>query len=207
MGKKPFQAHPVLANSIKSIHVVMLEHQSKHDELLYNFRASNRGALCRPPSILTWVQSVKQLRDQGLSIDLQSIVKKFNVGTPKQRQLVGQKAIAVRNLLEAMPPKALEVIETHVQKMGWDRSVFSDDALGSRKILPNFVHRNHNLGGSWAKWGKMSEESTLLLLRHVTTVYEGEHEKARRKLTKAELEDKSEEAAFVLNIGLTAQSD
>ena len=58
--------------------------------------------------------------------------------------------------------------------------------------------------------GKVGQDvagTTLLLFKHVTTVFEQEPAGARRKLTKGEPEEKAEEAAFVVNLGLLAQQE
>lgn len=53
----------------------------------------------------------------------------------------------------------------------------------------------------------MSDEATLLLFRHVIALFESSPPGARRTFTKDELESKAEEAAFIINAGMLAQSE
>ena len=202
----PDQVHPQLLASMATVNTQILTHSSKEQELIYNFKSSSRGSLRRAPSSMEWVQSVRLIRGRGSWVDLTSCMKKFNTGLSKNLQLTGAKAVAVRNLLDGIPTKALEIIENHVQLYGWPKSCFTDDCLSSKKLLPGYQFR-HQAGQVWQRLGRMTEESCELLFKHVTKAYEESPEGARKSLTKLELEEKAEEAAFVLCAGGLAQSE
>ena len=75
-------------------------------------------------------------------------------------------------------------------------AAFSDEALSSRKILPGYG------GGSGQKWlarGKTSKESMSLMVRDANP-------ETRRKLYKSEVEEKAEQAAFVIQMALETQT-
>ena len=42
-----------------------LQHASKQDELLHNFRISTRGSIRKAPHVMTWVTSIKKLSAYG----------------------------------------------------------------------------------------------------------------------------------------------
>lgn len=179
---------------------------SKRDEVLVNFRASCRGALRRAPTILIWVQTLRHLRETTGDADCAAIIKRFNMENPKQAQLTGQKASAVKALLESYPAEALQLVEDHVMQMGWPGCCFSDDALSSKKLLPGF---NFRLGtqGPWPKLGKVSASACCLAVRHTISKFMALPQSQRHKVTKSELEHTAQSATFVDSVSLLLLSE
>ena len=69
------------------------------------------------------------------------MIGRFNQTVAKAQQLLGNKAIAVRNLLFHLPPDVFSFLHSHVAQHGWEQCALSDDNLASKKILPNFVFK------------------------------------------------------------------
>ena len=205
MSGRLCQEFPELNVSLLWVHVQMVEVPSKRDEVLANFRASCRGSLRRAPTVMVWVQTLRNLAKRG-DYDTQQLIKRFNSENPKSCQLVGQKATAVKNLLENFPSQALAEVEQHIQKHSWALGCFSDDALSSKKLLPGF---NHRLGsaGHWPNLGKITEKSCLMVIQHVVRRFASTPAAARHKITRAELEICAAQAAFVHNLGQLAISE
>jgi len=126
--------HPELLKSIQIIYAYRLLFVSKKDEILDNFKRSIRGSIRRPPNIMTWVVVLTNLKKHGE--DAASVVRQHNAQNARLGQLVGAKAQAVKNILDSLPSEALAVVVSHVQRLGWDDCVFSDDSLSSKKYLP-----------------------------------------------------------------------
>ncbi|CAJ1418011.1 unnamed protein product [Effrenium voratum] len=196
------EVNPLLAASVKSIYVQCVSHSSKRDEILHNFRMSVQGSLRKGPSVVCWVQSLQNLVKAGES-DIESVIRKHNSDNPKHGQLLGAKAVAVRT---SMPSTALQAVISHVQSLGWAQCCFSDDCLGSKKLLPNFQFRSQ-ASQKWNKWLKTTEASSVLCLQHAVASFTLRPEVARRKWSKAELETMAEQAAFVTAIAREAQNE
>ena len=199
------QAHPILAASVTSIHVHHVQAQSKVQEILHNFTTSTRGELRQRPTIMIWVGALQSLRQLGES-DSQGIIKRFNEGVPPNAQLLGQKATAVKNLLDVFPEPALAMVRDHVQTHGWANCAFHDDGLSTKKLLPGWKFRPGK-AGSWPEWSKVTPQSCLLTIQHAIATFLKTDEDKRRKFTKSDLEKLAEQTAFVCGIADTAQRE
>ena len=63
-------------------------------------------------------------------------VKDHNAASSKAGQLVGAKAQAVKNILNALPQNVKQLIVTHTVEVGFEATPWQDDCLGSKKWLP-----------------------------------------------------------------------
>ena len=182
----------------------ILKLSSKRAQALHALKVGIRGSIRKAPSITDWVQTLAKLRACG-DTDIAAIIRAHNQAVPKSAQLLAGKATAVKNLLDSTPPEVLHCILEHVNRYGWQGSCFSDEALSSRKILPGYVFR----GGSGQKWlarGKTSKESMSLMVRALTHAWDNANPETRRKLYKSEVEEKAEQAAFVIQMALETQT-
>lgn len=191
--------HPTLLDSCSQIYVHCVAMATKREELLENFKRSTRGSIRKPPNVMTWVLGLQQLRANGDS-DIATIVKHHNANSSKAGQLAGAKAQAVKNLLEQLPNMALNVLSEHVQSLGWDNCAFSDDCLSSKKYLPG--HQFRRGIGLWIARGKVTKESCELTLRHIIAVHESTSPAMRKKVDRATIEEKAEEATLAWHMGL-----
>ncbi|CAJ1447674.1 unnamed protein product [Effrenium voratum] len=186
-----------LKASCQAIYVHHIKHVSLQDEVFYNFRVSLRGAIRRPPNLLTWVGTLSQLKQKGYE-DSAAVISRFNSGVAKNFQLVGSKATAIGNLMTLFPADLLALLQNHVSKYGWDSCVLSDDNLSTKKILPNFVHKSPHK--SWKKFAAMSVTSTTLTFRRLMRDFGKASPHGRRKADKATVEGLAEMAALVVNL-------
>lgn len=154
---------------------------------------------------MIWVGALQSLRHLGES-DSQAIIKRFNQDVPKDCQLLGQKATAVKNLLDVFPEKALTMVRDHVQAQGWANCAFHDDGLSTKKLLPGWRFRP-NVSGSWPEWSKVTAQSCMLTIQHAIATFLKTDEEKRKKFTKADLEKLAEQTAFVCGIAETAQRE
>ena len=188
-----------------SIHVHHVQAQSKVQEVLHNFTTSTRGELRQRPTIMIWVGALQSLRQLGES-DAQSVIKRFNSDVPKDSQLLGQKATAVKNLLDVFPEKALAMVREHVQAHGWANCAFHDEGLSTKKLLPGWKFRP-NVGGSWPDWSKVTPQSCMLTIQHAIATFLKTDEEKRKKFTKSDSEKLAEQSAFVCGIAEAAQRE
>ena len=166
-----------------------------------NFKISIKGSLRKAPGIMCWVSAVQNLMVfGGGKVDVQALIKKFNLQNHSAFQLLGAKAQAVRALLEDFPEAALQRLQSHVQALGWQGCAFTDDALSSKKVLPGHTFRNVTGSKSWTGWGKVTEESATLAIHHAVNKFLATSTEARRKFTRNDLEQFSQQAAFVVNL-------
>ena len=170
-----------------------------------NFKISIKGSLRKAPSIMCWVSAVQNLMVYGGGkVDVPALIKKFNAQSSSAFQLIGAKAQAVRALLEDFPDAALEHLQSHVQAVGWQSCAFTDDALSSKKLLPGHTFRLVSGSKVWTALGKVTEESATLAIEHAVNKFLNTCADARRKFTRNDLEQFSQQAAFVVNMKCSA---
>ena len=92
-----------------------------------------------------------KLRNQSNNLkpdmnDLKLKVRKFNMEASSTSKLEGQKAQSVKNVIEALPPPALESLQDQVNSLGWDSCAWTDELLANRKMLPGFLSESLLLG-------------------------------------------------------------
>lgn len=66
-------------------------------------------------------------------------VKDHNSSVSKAGQLIGSKAQAVKNILNAVPTAVRKLIVDYTVEVGYEATPWSDDCLGSKKWLPGFA--------------------------------------------------------------------
>ena len=175
---------------------------SKKDELFGNFKRSVRGSIRKAPNALTWAFSLDKLhRDHGLG-DPQAIIKNWNEESSKASHLIGGKAQSVKNVL-SLPKDAKVELFNSVQTLGWDTSPWTDDVLGSKKILPGFAPRGASK--HWNDRTRTTPSSCVHMIKHITAEYEASPNSRKRKLTKTEAEDVAIWAAFVEHVAKETQ--
>ena len=65
-----------------------------------NFKLSHRGAIRRPPSIVTWIYSLNELAARYKISDTGAVVRMWNSMVARANQLTGGKAQSVNNVME-----------------------------------------------------------------------------------------------------------
>ena len=188
------QALPKLYNTARAVYGYHVRALTKRDEMRLMFKKSTRGAIRQAPSVITWVQTLTNMKEWGVP-DSTGLIKEWNRCAAKSDQLVGGKSMAVQLVMEKMPTSILETVHNHVSRYGWTNCMFNDDTLSTKKIYPGFTFKHHKSG--WGSRLAVTERS----MGHTITFHLAEWELKplvlRRKLSKKEIEDNSEIAALV----------
>ena len=132
------EAFATLVDSLREVRVQVYVLGSRTEELLHNFQMGVRGAIRKAPSVWTWVSSLLSLGATA-DADMTAVIKSFNEFAPTSEKLTGGKASAVRMILQRLPQRSIVKIDWHVQMHDWSRCCFSDDALSSKKMTPDFI--------------------------------------------------------------------
>ena len=67
-------------------------------------------------------------------------MRDHNSGCSRAGQLLGSKAQAVKNVLNNVPRRVLEMITNYSVEVGFEATPWSDDCLGSKKWLTGYQH-------------------------------------------------------------------
>ena len=111
---------------------------SRRDKLFYNFTLASRGSIRRAPHVLAWVEALTKLKE-----DPSVIVRKWNAMASTTQQLRGNKAMAVKTVIERMPSSVLSLLLQHVGSCGdYESSALSDGILSTKRIYPGFLFRS-----------------------------------------------------------------
>ena len=119
--------HPQLFASVLRVHVSHLAKSTKRLEALANMKLSSRGAIRRPPNVISVVVMCQNLAKLGDS-DAAGFIREWNSQAAKHVQILGGKAVALRLLLEQCSASVLDTILTHVSSHGWDSCCWSEES-------------------------------------------------------------------------------
>jgi len=106
----------VLAESVTQIHVKHIRLPSKRDELFYTMKVAARGSIRRAPNALSWVEALHKMSRHA---DPGDVIRGWNSQSGSSDQIKGNKAQAVKNVLE-MDPQIRGVLLSTVSEMGWE---------------------------------------------------------------------------------------
>eukprot|EP00973_Karenia_brevis_P045317 6277095-Karenia_brevis.AAC.1 len=111
----------------------------------------------KAPTVLAWSKTLADLRKRNCSLLPSSAVSKWNSNVPKSNKIIGNKAVAVSNVM-ALPAEANKTIMTIAHTRGSDK-VFSDDNLSSKKLRVGYNFKGGRSAKSkWSKYGLVNEE-------------------------------------------------
>jgi hypothetical protein len=133
--------------------------------------------------VLTWIQALLKSQEDGLSV-----MRDWNRVASENGELVGHKALAVKQLLETFPRKGLDLLLKHVSEYGWEASAFTEDALGSKKLLPNQSFRTTG-GKEWSRRARTCNESCVMAVEYMIKKFEATPQRLRVKPPKGAWED------------------
>ncbi|CAK0808477.1 unnamed protein product [Prorocentrum cordatum] len=201
--------HLKLYESILAIYVHSMKVNSKEEEALLNMKLSCRGSIRRANNIVEVVFMLQNLSNRYGMSDSAGFVRRWNNMSSKQFQITGKRAVALKQLLEVAPKKALDSILAHVGNLGWQQCVWSEEVLSNKKIYPKF-----NFPCKSKKWiprVRTTDESLCLMIERVQNLHEAQNQMLRVKMTPHVAEMIAESAAAVLaiaqEISLTAPID
>ena len=196
--------HPSLYESIRNIEVVNLRFATKRDEIFGNFILSHRGEIRKPPSILTWVFSLKKLRDEYSDSDAGAVIRQWNSKVTRAGQLQGGKAQGVKNVLELMPEEAWLVVLADESRHGRENSPYTDELMASKKIYPG-SHFKAAHCKAWTSRMTITRQSVLVFVKRVSAEWEKTPQFLRRRYVKGVGEEIAMKAAVVVNMAKEVQ--
>jgi len=153
---------------------------------LHNAALSRKGAMVKSHDVATWVAKLQLLKNHGLTPA--QVIATWNQQTTKESQLVGQKKVALLNLLEA-PSEVIQLLIAHCSEFS-DKSAFAEECFASKQILPGYVPRSGSK--SWNKRLTCTSESLALMMRYVDASHRRKLADTRAKLSKESMSEASQ---------------
>ena len=176
-------------------------HSDIQSELFSTAMMSNSGALRKPWHLFDWVSAMQALAEADGSaapVAAGPILKAWNTKVPRTYQVAGNKAVALKNLLELMPTAALSKMAATISEFGWENVVWSEDSLASKRLYAPSVFKNKACPTS--RRGTVTSESTVLWARTTAHLCQTTWGK-KGKMDKTSLEGLAEMAAWVHRLG------
>ena len=131
------------------------------------------------------------------SVDVGLFQRTWNKQSAREHQIIGRKASALKNIFD-LGPEIVDSILGHVNLLGWQDAVWSDDNLASKKICPRYQFPSKSK--IWTTRVRTSEESMLIMIKRVNNVHERLPQYMRKKMELSKLEEMAERAAAVINL-------
>lgn len=191
------QVFPTLFWQIREIRCLFFDQVLPRDALFHNFKLAGRGSIRKPPNLVDWVHSLRQLEKRAGDRDTQSIIKTWNGQCTQALQIVGRKAQALKNLWENFPEKALDILTDMVSTFGWEESGWTEEGLASKRILPGYVFRC-TTSKSWTARQTVTKESCVLMLERIQR--QMSRGSLQGKLVEKKLAERAQQAAVVDSI-------
>ena len=184
-----------LCSSIGCIYVHAINVSSLSTWIIDNATFASRGATRKPWNIVQWMDILLGFKTHNKG-GVENIIKAWNEKCVKSQQLVGAKRMALTHLL-GFPRAVQTTIWETVSIAGWTKCPYTEDLLGSKKIIPG--SKRSQGPKSWQPLTLITEESLLLFVRHVKLMTGG-HGAAARRICKADMEDLSTKIAIGYNL-------
>ena len=125
--------HPVLWESVCVIYLHMFEPNSQLAAAMSNMKISSRGDVRRSNNIIEICVMIKEMG----SVDVGLFQRTWNKQSAREHQIIGRKASALNNIFD-LGPEIVDSILGHVNLLGWQDAVWSDDNLAGKKIYPRY---------------------------------------------------------------------
>ena len=95
------------------------------------------------------------------------LVKAWNETCPKSDRIVGGKATSIKHML-TLPNRVRDAIFHLCSLWGFAGTLFADDNLGHKKLAvgASFKTQWTPSNSPWATWGRVTEESLMLFVKH-----------------------------------------
>ncbi|CAE7660330.1 unnamed protein product, partial [Symbiodinium sp. CCMP2456] len=148
--------YPMFWDSVLRIRVHHVKTQSRMSEALTNMKMSCKGSVRKATNTVQCVVMLKSLMTVGVS-DPMAFVKQWNAMSARSFHISGKRQVTLKLLLEIAPKDILH----HVQSLGWENSVWSDDNLSTKKLYPKFLQFAARCK-AWQQRLRTSEESMAL---------------------------------------------
>ncbi len=151
---------------------------------LENAKLSNRGSICKPHDVITWLGKLHNLSSKGFSAP--EILKKWNSSCATWQQIQGQKRTALMNLLK-LPQKVISLLLSHVSTLGQDGSAFAEDAWQNKKLTLGYVPRAA-IPKIWQQRMTVTEAGLIVAVQFITEAQKMKPEECRGKWDRSALE-------------------
>ena len=125
---------PGLVRTADLMHAYILEQPSAKEASFINLEMTYRSSIRKVPNVVHWYRLLKRLQGKGYA-HYGSIVGEWNTQASDASKLKGQKAVAVKVMMEDMPAMVVEEVEKHTAEFSWDGCCLNDFRLTSKKIL------------------------------------------------------------------------
>ena len=194
-GLDMLKAHPTLFDSFRAIYVHPYSIDSKLDEAMLNTKLSDRGSIRKATNIIQTVILIQNVNKYG-NVDIGAFTRKWDSQTGRSSQIIGKRAASLKLLLETAPRDTLLKILSHVGRLGFENSCWTDDNLSFKKMYP--LHQFPTKHKKWVSRIRTSEKSFDVMITRVHAVFEASPLYMRRKLDSATLEAMAERSACLL---------
>ena len=197
---------PTLYASVFNIKCAYQLHPDTESRIFAAFKASSRGSIRKPPSIISWMVMLKKLQLSSAvsaATPTAGVVQRWNKTASRREQITGAKAQALKNCLELMSESDSEKLIKCISICGWEHGPATEEALASKKIFPGHCSRMVSSKAWTARQTITQESSSLMWTKHIST-HLSMPAIARVKASKKILEAEAEEAAVVWHFGQEA---
>ena len=192
--------HPIFHSSACALYAHQMVMASKVDEGCFNMAFNVMSSVRKPPNVLVHLHVVQKLQMQHGLVHYSSFVKSWNAKVIRSFCIVGKKAMVLKLLMEHCPHAVQALIVKHCAKLGWVGSVWSEDALATKKLYPG--HQFPAKNKLWLVRLKTTEQSTLIAIQRLQVKHEQSPSFLKKKKTPDEVEKVSEMAAAIANIAV-----
>ena len=158
-----------------------------------NMKMSSRGDVRRANNIIEICVMIKEMG----SVDVGLFQRTWNKQSAREHQIIGRKASALKNIFD-LGPEIVDSILGHVNLLGWQDAVWSDDNIAGKKIYPRYQFPSKSK--NWSPRVRTLEESMLIMKQRVNTVHERLPHYMRKKMELSKLEEMAEQAEAEINL-------
>ena len=184
----------IIAKTAATIYAKREDLGGDQQEIFHAMHIGYRSAVRRAPSLVQWIWSLIQLQKKSGTSPV-NVLADWNKVAPRSDQIVGGKATSVKNVI-CMPTSCTDLIISNVSSTGWEKSPYTDDNLGSKKLKVGANLKNHHIG-SGSKWYTrllVTEDGLKLCLRSLGLKAGG------AKMTKADVEYRLECCTLAIHL-------
>ena len=122
------------------------------------------------------------------------VIGRWNSMATKEGKLTGNKRMAILNLLAA-PKEGVASLMDCIARLGPDKSPVTEESMCNKKIYTNHIWRQFP-NPTWSELMRVTEESFNIMCKYIVSQHESKPAMIRSELTKAQVEDASEQAAL-----------
>ncbi|CAE7298363.1 unnamed protein product [Symbiodinium sp. CCMP2592] len=202
--------YPTLWETVIRIRVHHIKTESRLNEALTNMKISCKGSIRKATNTVQCVFMLKSLMKVGVPEPM-ALVKQWNAMSARAFQISGKRMTTLKLLFDSAPKArqslivcaVLDDILDHVQSLGWDTCVWSDDNLSTKKLYPKFQFPARSK--AWQQRLRTSEDSMTLAVRRLQQSHVRLPEYQRKKPDCHSVEEISAMAACAVNLTIEIQ--